>query len=261
MQFSTLASSSSGNSTLVSRGDDHILIDAGISCRRIMAALAALHADPAGIAGVLITHEHDDHISGLATLCKKTGVPVYASPGAAEGIRARFPDTDISIRVISPETPFAVGPFTVRAFRTSHDAKESVGYRLTADGRSMALATDLGFVSEEVLQALTGVHAVILEANHDPDMLKYGPYPSSLKRRIASDRGHLSNRICGRLAAMLYESGTRFFVLAHLSQENNTPDLAREAVEAGLKDAGAVLGQNAFVYVAPSGHLGEMVVV
>ena len=257
MQFSTLASSSSGNSTLISHGSHHILIDAGISCRRILAALATLDADPVGLDGVLITHDHDDHISGLASLCRKTGVPVYASRGAAEGILARFPDAGISIRMISPEVSFDIGPFTVRAFHTSHDAKESVGYRLSADGRSMALATDLGCVTDEILQALSGVDSAILEANHDPDMLKYGPYPSVLKKRIASDRGHLSNRICGRLAGILYENGTRTFVLAHLSHENNTPELARAAVEAGLANAGAIPGQNAFVYVAPPAHVGE----
>ncbi len=261
MQFSTIASSSSGNSTLVSHGADYVLIDAGISCRRILAALAALGMDTDHLAGILVTHEHDDHISGLASLCRKAGVPVFAPQGVAAGIMKRFPDADIPVNVISAGVPFTVGPFTIRAFHTSHDASESVGYRLTADGRSMALATDLGCVSEEVLQSLSGVNAAILEANHDVDMLKYGPYPSVLKKRIASDRGHLSNRVCGRLAGILYESGTRTFVLAHLSHENNTPELAQAAVETGLAKAGAVPGENVFVYVAPPAHLGETVVV
>ena len=257
MHFSTIASSSSGNCTLVSQGDEHVLIDAGISCRRILAAFSALGADPAGLSGILITHEHDDHISGLAALCKKTGVPVYAPRGVAEGISARFADSSPSVRIIPTDTPFPVGPFTVRAFHTSHDVRESVGYRLSAGGRSMALVTDLGCVTDEVVQALIGVNAVVLEANHDTDMLKYGPYPSVLKKRISSDRGHLSNRMCGRLAGILYENGARTFVLAHLSHENNTPDLARAAVEAGLTAVGAIPGQTAVVNVAPRVHVGE----
>ena len=261
MQFSTLASSSSGNCTLISHGADHIIIDAGISCRRIMAALAALEADPGRISGILVTHEHDDHISGLASLCRKLCAPVYAPQGVAEGILARFPDAGLSIHVISAGIPFAVGPFTVRAFHTSHDVRESVGYRVSAEDRSMALATDLGCVTEEVLQAITGVNAVVLEANHDTDMLRYGPYPSVLKKRIASDCGHLSNRVCGRLAGILYGKGTHTFVLAHLSQENNTPELARAAVEAGLKAVGAVPGQTAAVYVAPPAHVSDTVEV
>ena len=261
MHFSTLASSSSGNSTLVSHGGEHILIDAGISCRRILAALAALEADPARLSGILITHEHDDHISGLASLCRKTGVSVYAPQGVAEGIMRRFPDTEIPLCVISAGVPFSVGPFTVNAFHTSHDVKESVGYRLDAGGRSMALATDLGCVTDEVLHALGGVNAAILEANHDSGMLKYGPYPPVLKKRIASDCGHLSNRVCGRLAGILYESGTTTFVLAHLSRENNTPALAQAAVEAGLTEVGAVPGRTAAVYVAPLAHVGETVEV
>ena len=261
MRFSTLASSSSGNSTLVSQGGEHILIDAGISCRRILAALSALGAEPAGLAGILVTHEHDDHISGLASLCRKTGVAVYAPQGVAEGILERFPDAEIPVRVIESGVPFTVGPFSVRAFHTSHDVRESVGYRLSAGGRSMALATDLGCVTDEVLQALAGVNAAVLEANHDPEMLKYGPYPSVLKKRIASDRGHLSNRVCGRLVGLLYETGTASFVLAHLSHENNTPELARAAVEAGLTAVGAVPGHTASVYVAPRAHVGETVEV
>ena len=261
MHFSTLASSSSGNSTLVSDGGSHILIDAGISCRRILAALAVLETDPAGLDGILVTHEHDDHISGLASLCRKTGVPVYAPRGVADGIMERFPDAEIPLCVISPGVPFSVGPFTVCAFRTSHDVRESVGYRLEAGGRSLALATDLGCVTDEVLRGLAGVNAAILEANHDSGMLKYGPYPPVLKKRIASDCGHLSNRVCGRLAGMLYEGGTTTFVLAHLSHENNTPALALAAVEAGLAEAGAVPGTTAAVYVAPLAHMGETVEV
>ena len=261
MQFSTLASSSSGNSTLVSHEGAHLLIDAGISCRRILAALAALETDPDRLEGILITHEHDDHISGLASLCKRTGLPVYAPQGVAEGILSRYPDAGIRIHIVSAGIPFTLGPFDVLAFHTSHDVRESVGYRISAGGRAMALATDLGCVTDEVLHALAGVRAAILEANHDTDMLKYGPYPSVLKKRIASDCGHLSNRVCGRLAGILYEKGTTAFVLAHLSHENNTPDLARAAVEAGLMNAGAIPGKTVSVYVAPRAHIGETVEV
>ena len=251
MQLCTFASSSSGNCSLVLYGDSCLLIDAGISCRRILTTLRELALDPDKICGILVTHEHADHICGLQNLCKKTGLPVYAPAGVIEGIEKAFPETAAYLRPFPVGERRDLGVFSVRSFHTSHDVRESVGYVVSAGGRSMALATDLGYVSEEVILSLSGVDAAILEANHDPDMLRYGPYPASLKNRIRSDRGHLSNLLCAALASRLYREGTRTFVLAHLSRENNTPALAEDTVRRALSEAGAAVGSDVILTVAP----------
>ena len=245
MRIVTFASGSSGNCCLAELGEARFLIDAGISCRRIKQNLALCSLRPEDLSGILITHEHGDHISGLEVLSRSCAVPIFAPATVARHICLAVPALEGRLTVIPVGEEFSLGGVTVRAFPTPHDTPESVGYRLSGDG-VFALATDMGHVTEEIRSGLLGADAVVIECNHDEDRLRYGPYPYPLKRRILSDRGHLSNADCAALAALLAENGTRTIVLGHLSRENNTPRLAYEAVRAALGDADVEL------YVAPA---------
>lgn len=244
MKVSVFASGSSGNCLLVDNEDTGLLIDAGISLRRIRTALQQAGHCMQDIGGVLITHEHSDHISGLKMLVKYHQLPVYAPRTVANRLRGLLPEIGDSLREIPVGEPFTVGNLTVLAFHTPHDTDESVGYRVEGDG-IYAHATDMGCVTEEVLRALTGADTVLIESNHDEEMLRYGPYPVHLKRRILSDRGHLSNDNCAKLARTLADSGTRRIILGHLSRENNTPQ------KAFIASSAALAGTDAALYCAP----------
>lgn len=247
MRVVTFASGSSGNCALVSAGATHILLDAGISCRRIREQLSLTGLGPEDLSAILITHEHSDHISGLSTLVKRHCVPIFAPPAVARALERSVPGAFPLLRTVSVGEPFSLGSITVRAFHTPHDTPESVGWRLgDSFGGSFALATDMGCVTEEIREGLLGAETVLIEANHDPDMLRAGPYPYPLKRRILSDRGHLSNADSALLASFLAERGTRYIILGHLSRENNTPEIAFRTVSAALA------GSSARLFVAPA---------
>lgn len=244
MKLRVFASSSSGNCLLLSDGGTNILLDAGISMRRIEKALEDINLTMREIGGVLITHEHSDHISGLKMLMKHYNFPVYAPFTVANHLRGLLPDIDDRLVVIPVGQFFDIGSVRVMAFHTSHDTPESVGYRFEGSS-SFALATDTGCVTEEVYQGLLGAKAVLIESNHDEQMLCDGPYPVYLKRRILSDRGHLSNAHCAHLARALVESGCETIILGHLSTQNNLPRLAVQETEKAL------LGCNAAIFCAP----------
>ena len=246
MYITTLASGSSGNCILVSEGDTHLLVDCGISCLRIKKALAELGLSPADLAGIFITHEHSDHICGLATLFKQFHLPVYATPGTARQLAYRIAFLEEVLRPVPAGESVVVGDITVVSFPTSHDAAESVGYTFTADGRKAAVVTDLGVVTSRVTEAIQGSHLLVAEANHDPDMLRTGPYPYYLKERILSNQGHLSNAACADLCVTC---GAQRVILAHLSAENNSPSLARKTVQAAV-------GEHIPVTVAPRSETG-----
>ncbi len=250
MQIHTIASGSSGNCTLVTDGADAILIDAGISARRIVSALDAFSLRPEQLSGILITHEHTDHVCGLATLIKHYEIPIFAPRTVANHLNWSIAGVETYMAVLPTGQHSKVGGLSVLPFRTPHDTPESVGYRIEGSAR-FGLCTDLGHVTDEVLEGLRGVNAALIESNHDLDLLRDGPYPVSLKRRILSDSGHLSNIACGALAAALYESGTRKLVLGHLSRENNRSALARECVLNTLARTGADLENGLLLAVAP----------
>ena len=230
----TFASGSSGNAALFSRNGTHILLDAGISCRRITSALRSLDLAPEDLSAVLITHTHTDHISGLATIVRSWDVPIYASSLTAEGIARRVAGAVGRLRPFEPGQALPIGAFTVIPFATSHDAPGSTGYRLDEAGA----LTDSGYVTADAAKSLCGVRLLLLEANHDEALLRSGPYPYYLKRRILSAQGHLSNAAAAEFAVSMAQNGARELVLAHLSAENNTPDLALSAVSGALDDAG-----------------------
>ncbi len=235
MRLTVFASSSSGNCCLVRGGGESVLIDAGISATRIRDGLARAGVRPETLTGIFITHEHTDHIKGLSIFLKKAPVPVYAPGIVAAALRRLVPGVSPCLRVVVPEKSLSLGALTVTAFPTPHDTNESVGYRIEAeDGTSFAIATDTGCVTDTMLRYLSGADIALIEANHDEEMLRFGPYPVYLKRRILSDEGHLSNAECTWLAAVLARRGTKQIVLGHLSKQNNVPGLALRTARRGL---------------------------
>ncbi len=220
----SLFSGSSGNCTAISCGGDTILIDAGRSAKAIEEQLAVVGIDPGTLRAIFVTHEHIDHVSALRVLTKKHPVPVYASGGTADTLQC-------CVCRRAPLFEEHIGNMSVRSFPISHDAACPVGYRIeiNADGGehiAIGLATDTGTVTDEILRGLDGCRAVVLESNHDLQMLQSGPYPAQLKQRIRSRLGHLSNIDSADLAAALALKGTEQIILAHISKENNIPSLA-----------------------------------
>lgn len=238
MTLHTLSSGSQGNCLLLSDGGTHILVDAGISTRRIKADLAQLKLSMDELDGILITHEHTDHISGLATLIKHHAVPLYASPGTARQMAYRLAGVEPLLRPQDPGTEFCIGSCRVTAFATSHDAAQSMDYRIDGSG-SVGILTDTGYVTPEAEETLPGVGLLVLESNHDVEYLRSGPYPYTLKQRILGSQGHLSNDDAAAFAAQMAAGGTRCIVLAHLSRENNTPQRAYDTVRRALDACGA----------------------
>ena len=257
LELCTLASGSSGNSLLVTDWRTHLLSDAGISCKRICAGLKELGVDPAALAGVLITHEHTDHIAGLATLAKRFPVPVYTSRGTARQLCHRIACLEDRICAVAPGTGFEVGTLAVESFATSHDASESMGFAVSSGGRKAAVVTDLGQVTDQVRAGIQGAQLLVAEANHDEEWVRSGPYPYFLKERILGRRGHLSNEAGAQLACQAAQAGARTLILAHLSAENNTPQRAYDTVAAQLTYAGVQVGADVMLEVAPRAQLGR----
>lgn len=234
----TLASGSEGNAAVISADGVHILVDAGISARRIETALKGLGYPPDTLAAVFVTHIHSDHTAGLRVLLKHTGAPVFASPAVCAALLRQIPGSTSLLRPLCPGDAQAFGSLTVTAFATSHDTPGSMDYRFDCDGASAGFLTDTGYVTAEAEEILAGVELLLLESNHDVQLLQNGPYPYPLKQRILSDRGHLSNNAAAEFACRMAGRGTRQFVLAHLSRENNTPGLALETVGRALRCGG-----------------------
>ena len=233
-ELHTLSSGSSGNALLLSRGDTHILLDAGISCRRITAELAALGLRPEELDAILVTHTHTDHICGLTTLLKHCAAPVWATADACRQLAYRIAGVESRLCPLEVGRSRSLGSCTVLPFPTSHDAPGCCGYRFDEAG----VLTDTGYVTEAAADALTGAELLVLEANHDVALLRSGPYPYYLKERILGEHGHLSNDAAAEFAVSMAEHGTAEIVLAHLSRENNTPETALAAVSAALTAAG-----------------------
>lgn len=238
MQIDILFSGSRGNSVLIRDGSTAVLVDAGKSDRRIRTELAKIGLSPAELSAIFITHEHSDHTGALEILSKKNQVPIYAVSESAEVFAPQGSFAAHCVTYIEAGTSLRIGSLSVRSFPIPHDSRANVGYRLeTDDGDTLGIATDMGHVTEEITKNLSGCRRVILEANHDVEMLQAGPYPYTLKQRILSRNGHLSNENCGKLAVFLAENGTEAIALAHLSEHNNTPECAKTTVEAALSAA------------------------
>ena len=236
--FLSLVSGSSGNCQVVSDGRTTLLIDCGLSASRLSELLQSVGVSPLDLSAILITHEHSDHIKGAGVVSRKYGLPVFATEGTHSAI-ANCGIPDENIRYISPDKPFSIGSVAVRAFSIPHDAIAPVGYSFFWGKTKLSVATDMGYMNSYILDNLKESTAVILESNHDIEMLKNGRYPEYLKRRILGNNGHLSNKDAANTVLKLLESGTRHIMLAHLSADNNTPrkaimETAELAIENGI---------------------------
>lgn len=260
MDFCTLFSGSSGNSTFLRDGKSALLIDAGVSMRAIEQALCSIGEQGSNLSGILVTHEHIDHIRGLMPLARRYHMPLYANEGTAQAICHRTGASLEQFHIFETACPFSVGSFLVLPFETPHDSAASVGYLLENEaGQKAAVATDLGHISEPLMNALCGADIVLIEANHDEDMLQDGPYPYPLKKRILSDYGHLSNVHCGEAACRIAQSGTKHIFLGHLSSENNDPYLAHRTVSRQLEHAGVSWQSDISLSVAPRSTPGAVI--
>ena len=237
MKAYSLFSGSSGNCFFVDGGNEKLLIDCGVSARAAETALASLGTSMRDISAIFVTHEHTDHTKGLEVISKRFHIPTYMTEKTA---RALITDPKASLLsdlyLFDGEFSVKIGGFTVNSFLTSHDCARSVGYTIEKDGVKLGFATDMGCVTENVKEALSGCRAALVEANHDVTMLELGPYPFELKLRIKSDKGHLSNADCAGFCRFLCENGTKSILLGHISKENNVPSLAVDAVKQALKD-------------------------
>lgn len=233
MKFCSIASGSSGNCIFTGSAGTSVLIDAGVSGRRIEQGLNALDLTTRDIDGILVTHEHSDHIKGLGVLARRYAIPIYGTPGTLRAISDMPNIGKIPKELLHPvhtDEPFVLGDLTVKPFKISHDAAEPCGYRIEHNGKSAAVATDMGCYSEYTVQCLSGLDVLLLESNHDVRMLEAGRYPYYLKRRILGEKGHLSNETSGQLLGHVLHDGMREIFLGHLSKENNYEALAYETV-------------------------------
>ncbi len=250
-KFTTFYSGSSGNCALVEENGSYLLVDMGKSCRITQTALKGMQLPLEGLQGILVTHEHSDHISGLSVFLKKCNVPVYAAAATLDYLAERNLVPAHTELVPIDGTVAEIGGFKVTGYETSHDSVACMGYRIeTPMGKIASIATDLGYVSDEVLANLYLADLVSLEANYDVHMLETGPYPYYLKTRISSSRGHLCNDESAEITSRLIQSGCKRIALCHVSRENNTPELVYTAVKSALLRSGIVPAQDCVVQVA-----------
>ncbi|MCH5252365.1 MAG: MBL fold metallo-hydrolase [Lachnospiraceae bacterium] len=240
MQLYSIASGSSGNCIYAGEKDKGILIDVGISMKKISEGLRDQNLSFEQIQAIFITHEHTDHISGLGPILRKVPIPVYATAGTIHAIWEKGNMSNISpalFHSIRPQEEVEVNDMLIRAFSISHDAAEPVCYTLEKEKQKIGIATDMGCYSDETIRNLEDCSSLLLEANHDINLLQVGKYPYSLKMRILGDKGHLSNDSCARLIKELLHPGLQHIMLGHLSKENNFPELAYQTVSYELEQS------------------------
>ncbi len=259
-KFHSLFSGSKGNASVIRSGGNALLIDAGMTCKQLLLATRSRDIDPCSISGILITHTHSDHIKGLRVLCKNIPAKVYATEQSVSTLLRDGHITEEQFGGVLGENMEDVCGFGVKAFPTEHDSSGSCGFRIeTPDERICSVCTDLGTVTDTVHNAVKGSDLVLLESNYDPNMLRCGCYPDYLKKRISGNEGHLSNRDSAAEAERLIESGTTRLILGHLSEENNTPYLAKRAALERL-DVNYICGRDYLLYVAEREGLKETVI-
>lgn len=241
MKLSPIASGSKGNCLLFQNGEVNLLIDAGISKKRIEEGMDSYKSSLTDVDGILITHEHSDHISGLGVVSRKYHIPIYATK---ETISKIMEDNKVGkietslFKEIKPDKGFYIKSTLVTPFSISHDAVKPVAYRFDDDGKALAVATDMGVYNDYTIGNLKGLDAILIESNHDVNMLQLGPYPYTLKQRIWGERGHLSNESCGNLLNAIISDKLKNIILGHLSKENNLPELAYETIRNEINMSG-----------------------
>ena len=233
LKFYPLFSGSKGNSELVVSDKAKILIDIGVSFKKLKEALENLNIDiKSDIDAIFITHEHIDHCKALGQVLKHTSIPIYATSGTFEGLKITG---DNLYKINQMKNGIKIKDMVVSYFLTSHDCIMPCGYIVKCDDKKVSISTDLGVITPQILEKMTDSNLVYIESNHDPDMLKMGNYPFALKKRILGNKGHLSNYACAEAISYLTDKGVNNFILAHLSEENNTPEIAKQVVTTHLE--------------------------
>lgn len=263
MRLCSIASGSSGNCIYAGSDATHLLIDVGISCKRIEEGISTLGVKISEVDAIFITHEHADHINGLGVIARKYGIPIYGTAGTIQEIKktASLGDIDESLfQCIRADEKCIIKDMTLYPMRTSHDAAEPVAYRISHDKKKIGIITDLGCYNDYTVACLRDLDVLYLEANHDVKMLQVGPYPYFLKQRILGDKGHLSNEASGKLLSRLLNDHLQAVVLGHLSKENNMPELAYEAVKLEIMMSETGYKEDDFpIYVAKRNEVSEMI--
>ena len=229
--FYSLYSGSSGNSLFVQTKNTKLLVDAGVSSKKIELALNDIDVDPSTLDGILITHEHSDHVQGLGTLSKKFDLPVFVNQETLDAMpKQKDKISEKNIKTFKVAENFSIGDLTINPFSIPHDAANPCGFNITKDDKKISIATDIGHMTNSILKNLEESLFIMLEANYDPEVLKCSTYPFTLKSRIAGPTGHLSNQIAGKTISHLLKSGLKNAMLGHLSKESNFPELAYKTV-------------------------------
>lgn len=259
LKLYSIISGSSGNCSLITNGKNSILIDCGMSGKRAVEALEGLNVPPSQLSAILVSHEHTDHTKGVGVLAKKFNIPVYATYGTHR--KSCFSDKldDSLIHEITPDITYDIAGLGVTPFAIPHDAADPCAFTVTDGHKKIATATDIGIMRPDIISRLAGCDTVLLESNHDIDMLRFGEYPYALKRRILSDVGHLSNKMAADTSVHLAENGTKHIMLGHLSDKNNMPDIAMMETYNALCDNGIAVGTDVTLQVAERYKVTECV--
>ncbi len=247
VSVAVLASGSRGNSTVVSSSRTKILVDAGLSCRETFRRMQMVGESPTALSAIVISHEHSDHVTGLCTLAKKLRIPVYMTGSAHQAFEKTEHDPEREgpalkhCEYFKSGHAFQIGDIAVMPFTIPHDSADPVAFTFKVEGIKVGVVTDLGYMPYSVVQHIRGCDVLMIESNHDLEMLRIGPYPWSVKQRVMSRLGHLSNDALAEFIRSEYDGGAAFVVLAHLSEHNNHPELARTAAERALSDRRSLL--------------------
>ena len=249
LKLYSLISGSSGNCSVVTDGKTHIMTDCGTSGKRAFEALGRIGIEPNSLAAILVTHEHSDHIRGVGVIARKLKIPVYATRGTHSAMGIGNID-DSQMQLVTPDMTYDIAGIGVTPFSIPHDAEDPCGYSFSDGKDKVAIATDIGYMPAALLSRISGSRSIILESNHDVDMLRYGDYPYPLKQRILGNYGHLSNAAAAETALELIKSGTEHIMLGHLSDKNNRPEIAQLVTYNYLTDNGVNVGSDMTLQVA-----------
>ncbi|MCX7749861.1 MAG: MBL fold metallo-hydrolase [Clostridia bacterium] len=262
IKFCSLYSGSSGNSIFLSDGNTKVLIDAGLSGKKIIEALCTIGENPVELSAILISHEHSDHIRGAGILSRKFDIPIYANEATWSAMEKWIGPVNVKNKIyFETGMEFVIGDIGIKAFSIPHDASEPVGFNFFMHNKKITTATDIGHITKPLLENLIDSHILLLESNHDVEMLKVGPYPWMLKKRIMGDWGHLSNETAAKVVAYLAEKGTKRFVLGHLSRENNFPELAYQTALNILNEKNIKIGCDITLDIALRDRVGNVMVL